>query len=145
MKRNNLSLLQNGIAYGLTSALLYAGVISLIDLAGKFSGNIYCGAAVGFVSGFFISTVIGVVDDLLSRGKINNNLFGWTYANVIIGAFTGAIVSTLAVIFLVPLIAGTGESSAWCVMMGRLIGTPLGILIGIIIGVSWQRVAPRTA
>jgi len=134
-------LTKNGMMYGLVSAVLFAGVFTILGLSEGFASDIYLGAAAGVISGFLIATIVGGVDLLLTRKKAASGILAWRGLNPVIGALAGAIITTAVFIVMVQLVGCTGHPQTLAVFgvsLCCLIGVPLGVIIGLPIGASWR-------
>jgi len=131
----------NAVMYGLASALLFAGVFPLLCISGTLVSNVVLGAVSGAVSGILISIVVGMFDQVLIRKESTTGIVSWPGSNVIVGALTGAFITTGIVISMVQWVGFVSNSQIpiiFGVPLCLLIGIPLGIMIGLLIGASWH-------
>ena len=141
MIRDSKTIMKNATMYGLANALLFAGLFPLLCIARDIGSNVVLGAISGAVSGILISVVVGTFDQMLLRKEVTTGVVSWPGLNAIIGALTGALITTGVVISVVQLVGFVSKSQipiVFGVPLCLLIGIPLGIMVGLLIGASWR-------
>lgn len=141
MNKNLRTLPLGAIGFVILGAALFAGVFALLGLSQNTIEDLVFGTVVGILSGIVVALVVGVINQALIQQKKEMDLVGCSICNAIIGAFSGAIVTTFVVIVMVSLMhfpANPANPEFWGVFLGRLVGTPLGIVMGLTIGGSWR-------
>ena len=141
ISRNWQSITASSVMYGLASALLFAGIFSLLGISGDRGGDIIFGAHSGAFSGVLISLSVGVIDQALARKEIITGAVTWTVSNSIVGFIAGALITTGTFFILVQLtgfVSLTQLRSIFNLPLCCLVGIPLGTIIGLLIGASWR-------
>ncbi len=141
ISRNWQSITTSSVMYGLVSALLFAGVFSLLGISSEPGDDMLFGALSGAFSGLLISLVVGVIDQALARKEIITGAVTWTVSNSIVGFIAGALITTGIFFILVQLtgfVSLTQLRSIFDLPLCCLVGIPLGIIIGLLIGASWH-------
>lgn len=148
MNKNASRFPLRAVGFGILGAALFAGVFVLLGLSQNTLDDLVFGAVVGVLSGIMIAVVVGVINQMLVQQKKAADLVGCSICNAIIGAFSGAIVTTFVVIIMVSLMQFPSHPSNpqfWGVFLGRLVGMPIGIVMGLTIGGSWRWLQLRAA
>lgn len=135
MKKNwKMIIVESSAMYGLVTALLFAGVFSLISISGTLSRDMIFGAITGAPVGILISVVVGVVDRGLTRGA-------GMLPNAIVGLLAGALIASGTIFVMVQLVGFIGTTqlrSIFDLPLCCSVGIPLGVIIGSLIGASWR-------
>ena len=148
MKKNSMILSLRAIGFGVLGAALFAGVFALLGLSQNTIEDLVFGTVVGILSGILVALVVGVINQVVMLQKSEVDLVSCSICNAIIGAFSGAIITTFVVIVMVSLMhfpANPTNPEFWGVFLGRLVGTPIGIVMGLTIGGSWRWLQIRGA
>lgn len=141
MSRNWQSITTSSVMYGLVSALLFAGVFSLLSISNEPGDDMLFGTLSGAFSGLLISLVVSVIDQALARKEIITGAVTWTVSNSIVGFIAGALITTGIFFILVQLtgfVSLTQLRSVFDLPLCCLVGIPLGTIIGLLIGASWH-------
>ena len=141
MSRNWKVATENAVLYGLVSALLFAGVFTLLRISGAFFSDVFWGAIAGASSGILISVVVGLFDQVLTHKQIAPSFITRTGSNSIFGTLAGALITTGVIVFVVQLTGFVNRPQipvVFGVSLCCVIGTVLGVVIGLPIGASWQ-------
>ena len=141
MSRNWQSLTTSSLMYGLTSALLFAGIFSLLNISGHIGRDMVFGGLSGGLSGLLISLTVGMVDQELTRKEIITRVVTWTVSNSIVGFLAGILITT-SIFFIMSHLTGTVSTiqlrSIFDLPLCCSAGIPLGTIIGLLIGASWH-------
>ena len=135
------ALTKNTMVFGILSAILFAVAFALLGISGSFVNDVIFGAVAGASTGVLIAFIVGVIEQGFLSQKEPVDFVALTISNAIIGMFVGALVATFAVIIMAQVMSYIIQPPGpvvWGVFLGRLVGTPLGVLIGLIIGASWR-------
>ena len=141
MNKNWKMIVKNGMLYGAASAFLFAGLFPMLCISNQIGSDLVMGAISGAVSGLLISLVVGSFDLAFARRESVRGIIVWSGLNPVIGALTGAAVTTAVIITMVQVVGIMGNISVpmiFGVPLCLLVGTPLGIIIGLPIGASWR-------
>jgi hypothetical protein len=136
---------RNAMLFAVVGAVLFAAVFGFLGQSIEVADYVLLGALSGALVGASVSVVVGVAEQERIRHVGDVVSAAWTTINAIIGMLAGAITALIAVIVLVPA-TGCGCDTrslslfAWGVFLARLVGAPLGVVLGLIIGASWRRV-----
>ena len=148
MNKNWKMVSLNAIGFTILGAALFATLFALLGLARTTIDDLIFGASVGASSAMVTAVIVGLITHELMAQQKKASLTDWSIANAIIGAFTGAIVTTFAVMVMVSLTGFPVHATDplfWAVALGRLIGPTFGMGLGLMIGASWQWLQLKTA
>lgn len=141
MNKNMKAFTESTVVYGFIGAIFFAAVFALLGFSENIRSDLLFGTFTGAVVGLLIAIAVGIIERQFMCPSSGTDNVAWTVCDALVGLLVGAIISTFVVIIAVHLIgyitqpAGT---AVWGVLLGRLIGFPLGGILGLAVGVSWH-------